>query len=55
MDYDEKTPERHAQAITVQPMPHQLEVWKVQEDWAGVTNTQERRKLQNRLNQIAYS
>lgn len=40
--------------IALQPMRHQSEVWKVGEDWAGVTRTDQRRMLQNRLNQRAY-
>ncbi|OIW29060.1 hypothetical protein CONLIGDRAFT_633258 [Coniochaeta ligniaria NRRL 30616] len=39
--------------IAVQPMPHQSQVREAGEDWAGVTSTDQRRKLQNRLNQRA--
>lgn len=41
--------------IPVHPMSHQLQIWKNNEDWAGKTNTDDRRRLQNRLNQRAYS
>ncbi|KAJ9144486.1 hypothetical protein NKR23_g5954 [Pleurostoma richardsiae] len=40
--------------IVVQPMSHQSEVRKAGEDWSGVTSTDQRRKLQNRLNQRAH-
>ncbi|KAI0098991.1 hypothetical protein F4776DRAFT_527662 [Hypoxylon sp. NC0597] len=40
--------------IAVQPMPHQYDVKKAGEDWAGIISTEQRRKLQNRLNQRAH-
>ncbi|KAI5923676.1 hypothetical protein F4810DRAFT_202797 [Camillea tinctor] len=40
--------------IIMQQMSHQLDIWTSSEDWAGVTSTDERRRLQNRLNQRAY-
>lgn len=40
--------------ITLQPMRHQSDVWKKEDDWAGVTSTDQRRMLQNRLNQRVY-
>jgi hypothetical protein len=36
-------------------MPQQLEVRSVEEDWTGLTDAAERRRLQNRLNQRIYS
>ncbi|KAH6959790.1 hypothetical protein BKA56DRAFT_624315 [Ilyonectria sp. MPI-CAGE-AT-0026] len=36
-------------------MPHQSQMQTSEEDWAGLTSTAERRKLQNRLNQRAHS
>lgn len=36
-------------------MPQQLQVRCPRDDWTGVTSTAKRRKLQNRLNQRAYS
>ncbi|KAM5357695.1 hypothetical protein ACJZ2D_015996 [Fusarium nematophilum] len=46
------TPDQHAWLVLEQ-MPHQSQVQTSEEDWAGVTSTAERRKLQNRLNQRA--
>ncbi|EPE29988.1 hypothetical protein GLAREA_01148 [Glarea lozoyensis ATCC 20868] len=40
--------------IILQTMRHQSDVQKAGEDWAGVTRTDQRRMLQNRLNQRAY-
>lgn len=31
-----------------------LNIWEPGDDWAGVTNQSQRKKLQNRLNQRAY-
>ncbi|KAH6719541.1 hypothetical protein BKA61DRAFT_511638 [Leptodontidium sp. MPI-SDFR-AT-0119] len=47
-------PSQQGLQIALQPMRHQTEVWKVGEDWAGVTRTDQRRMLQNRLNQRSY-
>ncbi|KAJ9131073.1 hypothetical protein NKR23_g11898 [Pleurostoma richardsiae] len=41
------------QAIELTPMAPQLQARKPDEDWTGVTNTVERKRLQNRLNQRA--
>ncbi|KAI6081673.1 hypothetical protein F4821DRAFT_248741 [Hypoxylon rubiginosum] len=49
---DDSSLEKHL-PIVVQPMPHQCDVRQVGEDWAGVASTEQRRKLQNRLNQRA--
>ena len=40
-------------SITLQLMPHMSEVRQVGEDWSGITSTNQRRQLQNRLNQRA--
>ncbi|ETS75330.1 hypothetical protein PFICI_12274 [Pestalotiopsis fici W106-1] len=40
--------------IPLQRMTHQVLVKDQREDWAGVTNRRERKKLQNLLNQRAY-
>lgn len=42
-------------AIVLQRMPQQLEVRAPEDDWTGVTDPGERRRLQNRLNQRIYS
>ncbi|KAK5116541.1 hypothetical protein LTR85_009166 [Meristemomyces frigidus] len=42
-----------AQCVLVQ-LPHQAEVRCPQEDWAGITNSAERRRRQNLLNQRLY-
>jgi len=42
-------------SLTLEPMPQQLGVRVAGDDWTGITSTKERRKLQNRLNQRAYS
>lgn len=39
--------------IDLVSMPHEAYLCNYEEDWAGVTNQKERRKLQNRLNQRA--
>lgn len=41
--------------IPVRPMPQTAEVLAESEDWTGITDAKERRKLQNRLNQRAKS
>ncbi|CEL05859.1 hypothetical protein ASPCAL06971 [Aspergillus calidoustus] len=46
--------DRTDQTIVVRQMPHQNYVKRQKDDWAGVTDTKERRKLQNRLNQRAW-
>ncbi|KAM0123527.1 hypothetical protein ACHAP3_011062 [Botrytis cinerea] len=35
-------------------MRHQSDVWRAGEDWAGVSSAEQRRMLQNRLNQRVY-
>lgn len=55
MDHHDGSREPCVEPIILEPMSHQVQVWKKHDDWAGVTSTQERRKLQNRLNQRAYS
>ncbi|KAJ5553494.1 hypothetical protein N7494_002872 [Penicillium frequentans] len=40
--------------IPLAKMPQQAGVQKAQEDWTGIINRKERRKLQNRLNQRRY-
>ncbi|KAL2845919.1 hypothetical protein BJY01DRAFT_263423 [Aspergillus pseudoustus] len=41
-------------SIVLRQMPHQSYLKRQNEDWAGVTDTKERKKLQNRLNQRAW-
>ncbi|KAK2021940.1 hypothetical protein LX32DRAFT_630738 [Colletotrichum zoysiae] len=36
--------------VELQPMPHEANIWHRGEDWAGITNQKDRKKLQNRLN-----
>lgn len=43
----------NAVRIGVNHMPHEAYIRRDGEDWAGVTNQKERKKLQNRLNQRA--
>ncbi|MBE3049584.1 hypothetical protein IMZ48_45235 [Candidatus Bathyarchaeota archaeon] len=47
------TDDRGVQAIRLGHMPHQAFICEDGEDWAGITNQKERRRLQNRLNQRA--
>lgn len=46
---------RQEPLAVVAAMPQQLQVKSSRDDWTGVTSTARRRKLQNRLNQRAYS
>lgn len=43
-----------SEAIPLAQMPQQVGVRKPEDDWTGVISQNERRKLQNRLNQRAY-
>lgn len=52
---DEQNPQNQYAGLVLQQMPHQAQMQTLEEDWAGVTSTAERRKLQNRLNQRARS
>lgn len=36
--------------VELQPMPHEAHIRRPGEDWAGITNPKERKRLQNRLN-----
>lgn len=40
--------------ITLASMSQQEGVWVPKDDWTGIVDRAERRKLQNRLNQRAY-
>ncbi|OLN85653.1 hypothetical protein CCHL11_08267 [Colletotrichum chlorophyti] len=40
----------HARRVELRPMPHEVNIRHRGEDWAGITNQKERKKLQNRLN-----
>jgi hypothetical protein len=42
-------------AVELTQMKHQVEVRGPEDDWTGITNAAERRKLQNRLHQRTYS
>ncbi|KAJ5337135.1 hypothetical protein MYU51_008701 [Penicillium brevicompactum] len=42
------------QPIALRQMSHQSYITRQKEDWAGVTDSKERRRLQNRLNQRAW-
>ncbi|KAJ5661892.1 uncharacterized protein N7477_009508 [Penicillium maclennaniae] len=47
-------PSAKAQIIPLDRMPQQAGVRRAQDDWTGIVNRTERRKLQNRLNQRRY-
>lgn len=47
------TPARRDHLI-IQDMPQRAHIFTPTDDWTGVTSTQQRRKLQNRLNQRAW-
>ncbi|KAM5358322.1 hypothetical protein ACJZ2D_015391 [Fusarium nematophilum] len=51
---DEQYPPGQHAGLVLQQMPHRSQMQTSEEDWAGVTSTVERRKLQNRLNQRAH-
>ena len=36
--------------VELRRMPHEANMWHAGEDWAGITNQKERKRLQNRLN-----
>jgi hypothetical protein len=46
---------RQGPLAVVAVMPQRLPVRSSRDDWTGVTSAAKRRKLQNRLNQRAYS
>lgn len=41
--------------VIFEAMPQQPRLLGTEEDWTGITSSTERRKLQNRINQRAYS
>lgn len=41
--------------IAVEHMPQQMELQALEDDWTGITDPKERRKLQNRIHQRLYS
>jgi hypothetical protein len=45
------TPLTNNETITLAHMPQQAHVWRAEDDWTGVIDRKERRKLQNRQNQ----
>ncbi|KAL3454191.1 hypothetical protein BJX65DRAFT_85072 [Aspergillus insuetus] len=45
------TPSANNETITLAYMPQQAHVWRAEDDWTGVIDRKERRKLQNRQNQ----
>ncbi|KAH8435208.1 uncharacterized protein LDX57_012837 [Aspergillus melleus] len=47
-------PSSETQVIPLGRMPQQVGVREAQDDWTGVINRKERRKLQNRLNQRRF-
>ena len=42
-------------SVSLGRMPQQAHVLNLQDDWTGKSSSAERRRLQNRLNQRAYS
>lgn len=46
---------RPVEPIMLEPMTQQPPFLGLEDDWTGVTNSAERRRVQNRLNQRAYS
>jgi hypothetical protein len=59
MDVDEpvKNVEKGAinAPIAVEHMPQQIELQAPEDDWTGITDPKQRRKLQNRMHQRLYS
>lgn len=47
-------PSAEAPIVTLDRMPQQAGVRKAEDDWTGIINPTERRKIQNRLNQRRY-
>jgi hypothetical protein len=45
------TPLTNNDAIALAHMPQQAHVWRAEDDWTGVIDRKERRRLQNRQNQ----
>lgn len=46
---------RPLEPIILEPMVQQPRLLGLEDDWTGVTNSAERRRVQNRLNQRALS
>jgi hypothetical protein len=44
-------PVTNNETITLAHMPQQAHVWRAEDDWTGVIDRKERRRLQNRQNQ----
>ncbi len=60
MDGDACAPRGHHETplpslLLLEQLPQQVEVRGPEDDWAGLTDPAERRRLQNRLNQRAWS
>ena len=47
------SPMSNISQVSLDQMPHKAYLRRSWEDWAGITNQKERKKLQNRLNQRA--